>query len=89
MKKVGISVLVISLIIFIVGLNKYNSVSELPISETTIMMEMYNPGIIDRTEKKVDENQESGTYIMIGGFCLGILGVGLFTANSKKEMRDK
>ena len=89
MKKVRISVLVISLIIFIVGLHKYNSVSELPMSETTIMMEMYNPGIIDRTEKKVDENQESGTYIMIGGFCLGILGVGLFTANSKKEMRDK
>lgn len=88
MKKVGISVLLISLIIIIVGLNKYYSVSELPISETTILMEMYNPGIIDRTEKKVDDNHESGTYIIIEGFCLGILGVGIFNANSKKEIND-
>jgi hypothetical protein len=84
MKKVGISVLVISVIIFIVGLNKYTSVRELSISESTILMEVYNPGIIDRTKNEVVDNQEIGRYIMVGGFCLGILGVGLCSVNNKK-----
>lgn len=88
MKKVGISVLVISIIIFIVGLNKYTSVSELPMSESTIWMEVYEPGIIEKTKNQVIVNQEIGTYIMIGGFCLGILGIGLCSANNKKEIND-
>ena len=85
MKKVGISVLVISVIIFIVGLSKYTAISELPISESTIWMEVYEPGIIDKTKKQVIHNEEVGTYIMIGGFCLGILGIGLCSGNTKKE----
>ena len=85
MKKVGISVLVISVIIFIVGLSKYTAVSELPISESSIMMEVYEPGIIDKTKNQVVDNQEVGTYIMIGGFCLGILGIGLCSVNNKKQ----
>ena len=88
MKKVGISVLVISVIIFIVGLSKYTAVSELPISESSIMMEVYEPGIIDKTKNQVVDNQEVGTYIMIGGFCLGILGIGLCSVNNKKEIND-
>lgn len=88
MKKVGISVLIISVIIFIVGLNKYTSVSELPISEATIMMEVWEPGIIEKTKNQVIHNEEVGTYIMIGGFCLGILGIGLCSGSSKKEIND-
>lgn len=85
MKKVGISVLVISIIIFIVGLNKYTSVSKLPITKTTIMMGVYE---FEKNKNQVIVNQEIGTYIMIGGFCLGILGIGLCSVNNKKEIND-
>ena len=81
MKKVGISVLVISVIIFIVGLSKYVQVLKYPTS--FIMLEGY-----EQNKEQVIHNEEVGTYIMIGSFCLGILGIGLCSGNSKKEIND-
>ena len=74
MKKVGISVLVISAIIFIVGLSKCTA---------DVEYDRY-----EQYKKQVSHNEEVGTYIIIGGFCLGILGIGLCSGNSKKEIND-
>ena len=87
-KVFGAVIIVISIIIFVIGLNKYNSVSKISYgnmsqSDQAIMNVLTNDEL-GRNRQQVSGNQETGKTIMIVSGLIFLVGGGFVISSTKK-----